>query len=42
MIEAVGNRVESLSRTRLGPLKLGRLPEGEARRLTAAEVQKLR
>lgn len=42
MVEAVGNRVESLRRVRFGPLRLGRLPEGETRRLTAAEVQQLR
>lgn len=42
MVEAVGNRVESLRRVRLGPLRLGRLPAGEARRLTAAEVKQLR
>lgn len=42
MVEAVGNRVDSLRRVRFGPLTLGRLPEGEARRLTAAEVERLR
>lgn len=42
MVEAVGNRVDSLRRVRFGPLTLGHLAEGDARRLTAAEVRKLR
>jgi 23S rRNA pseudouridine2605 synthase len=42
MVEAVGNRVESLRRVRFGPLSLGRLKEGGARRLTEAEVEELR
>jgi 23S rRNA pseudouridine2605 synthase len=42
MVEAVGNRVISLQRTAFGPLRLGDLPEGKSRRLTAGEVKALR
>jgi 23S rRNA pseudouridine2605 synthase len=42
MCEAVGHRVESLERVAFGPLKLGNLPAGGHRRLTAAEVEQLR
>jgi 23S rRNA pseudouridine2605 synthase len=42
MCEAVGHRVVSLERVALGPLRLERLPEGEFRRLTPAEVERLR
>jgi 23S rRNA pseudouridine2605 synthase len=42
MVDAVGNRVVALQRTAFGPLRLGNLAEGQARRLTDAEVQKLR
>jgi 23S rRNA pseudouridine2605 synthase len=38
MAEAVGNEVESLTRTRVGSLKLGGLAVGEARRLSPDEV----
>jgi 23S rRNA pseudouridine2605 synthase len=41
MAEAVGNRVAALRRVRFGPIELGALPEGEARRLSAAEVAAL-
>lgn len=41
MVEAVGNRAESLRRIAFGSLRLGRLPEGEARRLGAREVERL-
>lgn len=41
MAEAVGNRVESLVRVGFGPLRLGRLPEGMARRLGADEMRRL-
>jgi 23S rRNA pseudouridine2605 synthase len=41
MAEAVGNRVVSLRRVRFGPIELGRLPEGEVRRLTSDEVEAL-
>lgn len=41
MVEAVGNRVVSLRRVRLGSLALGRLAEGGARRLSAREIAKL-
>jgi 23S rRNA pseudouridine2605 synthase len=41
MVEAVGNEVVSLTRTRFGPLRLGELGEGEARRLRPAEVKRL-
>lgn len=42
MAEAVGNDVVALRRVRFGPIELGGLPEGEARRLTDAEVARLR
>jgi 23S rRNA pseudouridine2605 synthase len=42
MLEAVGNRVVALRRIRFGPLELGGLPEGKARRLVEEEVVKLR
>lgn len=41
MVEAVGNRVESLRRVRFGPLELRGLGEGEARRLSADDVDRL-
>jgi 23S rRNA pseudouridine2605 synthase len=41
MVEAVGNRVVALQRIGFGPLQLGRLHEGQARRLSEAEVEKL-
>jgi 23S rRNA pseudouridine2605 synthase len=42
MFEAVGHRVTALERTAFGPLRLDKLPEGEFRRLTPAEVERLR
>ncbi|HET9719726.1 MAG TPA: pseudouridine synthase [Solirubrobacteraceae bacterium] len=42
MCEAVGHPVVSLQRTRLGPLQLGDLAPGAYRRLTAAEIDRLR
>ena len=42
MVEAVGNRVVSLKRIAFGPLRLGRLASGGARRLTAKEIDGLR
>lgn len=42
MCEAVGRPVESLQRIAFGPLRLGHLHEGDARKLTPAEVQRLR
>ena len=42
MIEAVGHRVTGLERVRFGPLALNSLAPGEHRRLTAAEVERLR
>ena len=42
MAEAIGNRVDSLRRIRFGPIELGDLPEGEARRLGEEEVAALR
>jgi len=41
MAEAVGNEVAALRRVRFGPLELGSLPKGEARRLTAEEIASL-
>jgi 23S rRNA pseudouridine2605 synthase len=42
MVEAAGNRVVALQRTGFGPLRLGGLAEGQSRRLTEREVEKLR
>ena len=42
MIEAVGHRVTGLERVAFGPLRLGDLRQGRHRRLTAAEVERLR
>jgi 23S rRNA pseudouridine2605 synthase len=42
MIEAVGRRVISLRRVRFGPLGLGDLAPGKSRKLTPAEVERLR
>jgi len=41
MVEAVGNQVTGLARIRFGPLTLGSLPEGKARRLRPPEVRRL-
>src|SRR5688500_15535383 len=41
MTEAVGNEVVELRRIRFGPLDLGELRDGAARRLKPAEVRKL-
>jgi 23S rRNA pseudouridine2605 synthase len=41
MAEAIGNEVVSLVRVRFGPLGLGDLPEGEARRLRPAQLRRL-
>jgi 23S rRNA pseudouridine2605 synthase len=42
MVEAVGNRVVALQRIAFGPLRLGGLGEGQARRLGDREVEVLR
>ncbi|HEX8958669.1 MAG TPA: pseudouridine synthase, partial [Solirubrobacterales bacterium] len=42
MAEAVGNEVVALRRVRFGPVELGDLAEGEARRLSVEEVAALR
>jgi 23S rRNA pseudouridine2605 synthase len=42
MVDAVGNRVVGLNRVAFGPLLVGGLKEGKARRLTVAEVDELR
>jgi 23S rRNA pseudouridine2605 synthase len=42
MCEAVGHKVTALQRTAFGPLTLDRLPPGETRRLSDAEVERLR
>jgi 23S rRNA pseudouridine2605 synthase len=42
MCEAVGHPVVSLTRVAFGPIGLGGLEPGAARRLTAAEVERLR
>jgi 23S rRNA pseudouridine2605 synthase len=41
MAEAIGNRVDALSRIAFGSLRLGRLQEGEARRLAPREIERL-
>jgi 23S rRNA pseudouridine2605 synthase len=42
MCAAVGHPLVALRRTRFGPLRLGDLEPGDHRRLTAAEVERLR
>ena len=42
MCEAVGHPVEALERVAFGPMRLGTLEAGEARLLSAAEVERLR
>jgi 23S rRNA pseudouridine2605 synthase len=42
MLEAVGHPVRALERVAFGPLKLGALEPGESRRLTPAEIERLR
>lgn len=42
MVEAVGNKVVALRRVRFGPLELGGLKQGSARRLSDDEVAQLR
>jgi pseudouridine synthase len=42
MLEAVGHPARQLRRVRVGPLTLGELPVGQARRLTDEEVRRLR
>jgi 23S rRNA pseudouridine2605 synthase len=42
MLEAVGHRVAGLERTAFGPLRLQGLEPGDHRRLSAAEVERLR
>jgi 23S rRNA pseudouridine2605 synthase len=42
MVEAVGNQVVALERIGFGPLRLGELGVGKARRLSEAEVETLR
>jgi 23S rRNA pseudouridine2605 synthase len=41
MVEAVGNRVVDLRRIRFGPIELGSLPLGQARRLPEEEIARL-
>ena len=41
MAEAVGNRVEALTRVRFGPLRLGELREGDSRPLSRPELDRL-
>jgi 23S rRNA pseudouridine2605 synthase len=42
MCEAIGHPVAELTRTAFGPLRLGELAPGKHRRLTAAEIERLR
>jgi 23S rRNA pseudouridine2605 synthase len=42
MAEAIGNRVTALRRVRFGPIELGGLAEGDARRLSEDEIAALR
>ncbi len=41
MLDAVGHPVRALRRIAFGPLRLGGLPEGQARPLTPAEIERL-
>jgi cytidylate kinase len=41
MLDALGHPVRRLVRVRIGPLELGDLPAGQARRLTQAEIARL-
>jgi 23S rRNA pseudouridine2605 synthase len=41
MAEAIGNRVVKLRRVRFGPVELGRLSQGQARRLSEDEIARL-
>ncbi|MEK6326031.1 MAG: pseudouridine synthase [Actinomycetota bacterium] len=41
MVQAVGNEVVELARIRFGPIELGELPGGKARRLRPPEVKRL-
>ncbi|MBI3893285.1 MAG: rRNA pseudouridine synthase [Candidatus Wallbacteria bacterium] len=41
MFEALGNRVQKLTRVAIGPVELGKLKPGEVRPLTPGELQKL-
>jgi len=41
MAEAIGNEAEALTRIRIGPLGLGDLRHGDARRLDESEVSAL-
>ena len=41
MAEAIGNEVVDLERIAFGPLRLGELGPGKARRLRAAELRQL-
>ncbi|HET7574798.1 MAG TPA: pseudouridine synthase [Solirubrobacterales bacterium] len=41
MAEAIGNRVVALRRVRFGPVELGRLSQGQARRLGEEEIARL-
>jgi 23S rRNA pseudouridine2605 synthase len=41
MAEAIGNDVVELERVSFGPLRLGELPRGEARKLRTAELRRL-
>jgi 23S rRNA pseudouridine2605 synthase len=42
MMLVLGHPVRKLVRVRIGPLRLGRLPRGKARRLRPEEVRALR
>jgi 23S rRNA pseudouridine2605 synthase len=42
MLAAVGHEVRDLQRTGFGPVRLGRLKEGSARRLRQPEIEALR
>jgi 16S rRNA U516 pseudouridylate synthase RsuA-like enzyme len=42
MVEAVGHRVVSLERVAFGPLRLQGLEPGQHRRLSGAEIERLR
>ena len=42
MVEAIGHQVVSLKRVGFGPIRLGELPRGQWRKLTEAEIRRLK
>jgi len=42
ILAKVGHKVLRLTRVAVGPVKLGKLPQGQTRQLTSAEIRALR